>query len=169
MLLMVFNFEPIRKVVSQGLCMLWAALVVHVHPALAMGAIRPACIRAVVTSFMPFAHFDEWIVKNGEPPDFVVAFLRCAWGGRPVWLVHVRFNGHWRHQFCRMWWWRQWRQPWCFRFNVGLFGLSFFLGLFSSSMSCFTKVFEYSTDCVVACVSLATFEIELAMLAVLTT
>ena len=90
---MVFNFEPIREVVSQGLFMLWAALVVHVYPALTMSAIRPACIRADVTCFMPFAHFDKWVIENGELLDFVVARFGCMWGGHFVWRANGGVDG----------------------------------------------------------------------------
>ena len=166
---MVCNFEPVRKVVSQGLFVLWAALVVHVHPALTVCAIRQACIRVGVTSFMPFAQFEEWIVKNREVPDFVATFLWCAWGNCPVWLFHMRCNVHWRRQACKMWWWRRWRQLWCFRHSGACFVFPLSTGFPSSSMSCFTKVFEYSTDCDVAFVSLAINAIEFARLAVLAT
>ena len=57
--------------VSQGLFVLFAPLVIHVHPTFAICAIWPPCVRAAVAGFSPRAQLNEWVVKNGIPPDFV--------------------------------------------------------------------------------------------------
>ena len=78
---MVYGFKLVREAVSQGLLMSWAVLVFRIHPALTVGAVRPAGIGADITCLVPFAHYHEWVIENGELVGFVVARYECTWGG----------------------------------------------------------------------------------------